>query len=158
MSSPKNFCFTVYDATTGAPKSGVAGSMTFAVYKDSGGNNLTPPTITALGGGGYAFVPTFPTNAGIYFEINTGNVPIYITGYLRPEDFNVDSIPDILVDTGALRDDTEGSWIIQTTGPDANRMVIYDRNGNVLRKFDLKHADGTPWVPPAGANTQRVLV
>jgi hypothetical protein len=158
MSSPKNFVFTVLDPATGLPKTGL--SLSFVTYKDETGANVSPPSISNItGSGGYAFTPVFPTNHGIYFEINTGNVPTIVSGYLRPEDYASDSIPDLAASLTTLLSFHQGTWIIQTAGPDANRIVYYAEDGvTVLAKFDLKHADGTAWSPVAGANTQRVKV
>ena len=42
-----------------------------------------------------------------------------------------------------LLDFAEGKFKIFTSGPDANRLVCYKINGDVLMKFDLQKADGT---------------
>lgn len=46
-----------------------------------------------------------------------------------------------------MHDETFGKWRIFTTGPDANRLVMYRPDGvTVLKKFDLKTASGAPTV------------
>lgn len=50
----------------------------------------------------------------------------------------------ILADVERLLDHAEGRWKIFVTGPDANKMVIYDRLGAVLKKFDLEDSNGDP--------------
>lgn len=162
MSSPKNFVFTVYDPATGLPKSGIVGQLSFRTYVDETGSNVTPPSISAIGGGsgGYQFTPVFPADHGLYFEIQVagGYLPLIVSGYLDPRDYALDTLPSIATDVTSLKNHQQGSWEIPTSGPDANRMVFYDLLGNVLDKYDLKHTDDTPWVPPAGANTKRIKV
>jgi hypothetical protein len=161
MSSPKNFAFTVYDPATGLPKNGIVGQLSFITYVDDTGVNVTPPAISAVAGGGYQFTPTFPTDHGIYFEIAVagGYMPLVVPGYLRPEDYAVDSIAGMVADIASLKDFQQGSWEIPTTGPDANRIVFKALDGvTVVGRYDLKHADDTAWVPPAAANTKRVKV
>lgn len=44
-----------------------------------------------------------------------------------------------------LRDEAIGKWEILTTGPDANRLVLYRVDGiTVLKKFDLQDVGGSP--------------
>lgn len=44
-----------------------------------------------------------------------------------------------------LRDEALGKWEIFTTGPDANRLVLYKSDGvTVLKKFDLANSAGSP--------------
>lgn len=46
-----------------------------------------------------------------------------------------------------MHDETLGKWQIFTTGPDANRLVIYRADGvTVLKKFDLADSTGTATV------------
>lgn len=46
-----------------------------------------------------------------------------------------------------LHDETLGKWQIFTTGPDANRLVLYRQDGvTVLKKFDLADSGGTSTV------------
>lgn len=137
MSSPKNFVFFLYDASTGAPLAGQ--TPTFSTYKDTTGANVSQPSITDLGGGAYSFVPVFPTDRGLAFVVNGGSAsPPYQGGFLRPEDYNVDILT-------LLQKYEEGRWKIFTTGADVNRLVIYDTDGTTpLIKFDLKDAAGSP--------------
>lgn len=159
MASPKIFAFIVYDATTGIPKTGAAGSFTFETYKTEAGVNQTPPSIVEIGGGGYYFTPTFVTDHGIFFVLNTANLPLRISGYLRPEDYNADDIPSLETNVTNVMQYQQGSWTIATTGPDANRMIFYAPDGiTVLQKYDLQQTDGSTWVLPAGANAKRVKV
>lgn len=134
--SPKIVVFWLYNASTGAPQAGE--TPVFSVYKDNLGNNMAQPAITAIGGGAYKFTPVFDTGEGIAFSINSGSTaePVYQSGYLRPEDYFIDDIA-VLKQIGA------GKWQIHTTGPDANRMIIYDDDGTtVLYKFDLADQGG----------------
>jgi hypothetical protein len=158
MASPQIFAFTVYDPSTGTPKTGAAGTMTFTVYRDETGANVTPPTIVEIGGGGYYFTPAFTTGHGIFFVITTGIVPAYVTGYLRPEDFNGDTLTAINANVTSLLNFQQGSWQIVTTGADAGKLVIYQPDGvTPLIKFALKHTDGSSWTAPTGANTTRTV-
>jgi hypothetical protein len=44
-----------------------------------------------------------------------------------------------------LLDYQAGKWEIKATGPDANRLILYRPDGTtVLKKFDLKNANGDP--------------
>jgi hypothetical protein len=159
MSSPKIFAFVIYDATTGLPKTGAAGSMTFEAYKTEAGVNVTPPTIVEIGGGGYYFMPVFNVDHGIFFVLNTANLPLRISGYLRPEDYATDDLPAAITNVQAIKDYQQGTWVIQTTGPDINRMVFYAPDGiTAIAKYDLQQTDGSAWVAPAGTNTKRVKV
>lgn len=46
-----------------------------------------------------------------------------------------------------LQDEALGKWQVFTTGPDANRLVLYRQDGvTVLKKFDLADANGSPAV------------
>lgn len=46
-----------------------------------------------------------------------------------------------------LQDETLGRWEVVTTGPDANRLVLYRQDGvTVLKKFNLQDASGSPTV------------
>lgn len=137
MASPKSNVFFLYDSTTGVPAAGV--TPVFYSYQDTDGNPVADPTITDLGGGAYIFTPTFPTDKGIVFTVQaTGFVPEYQSGFLRPEDYNVDLLTD-------LHEEHFGKWQIFTSGPDANRLVIYREDGiTVLKKFDLFDGIGLP--------------
>lgn len=139
MGSPKEVVFFVYDASTGAGKTGWTGSLTFDIYINDVGGAISQPTITEVGGGAYKFTPVFPANTPIICIVN-GTVAVFPqrqSFYLRPEDYLVDSIQD-------LWDEVLGKWQIFTTGPDANRLVLYRQDGSVLKKFDLTDGVGAP--------------
>lgn len=142
MASPKIEVVAVYNPTTGAPLPGVAGSLTFSVYKDDTGANVMPvPTITEIGGGLYKFTPTLPANPAraLVYVLNTGgNLPANYFRLVRPEDWNDDFINDLM-------DVALGKWQIFNSGPDANRLVLYKQDGvTVLKKFDLRDLSGNP--------------
>lgn len=147
MASPTSEVFFVYHISTGAPLTGAAGSFSFVTYKDDLGNNLTPPTITEIGGGAYKFDITHTPNRGVVYVISTGasGNPGSVARYVRPEDFNTDALPDMQDLIEAIKDYQEGKWRIFTTGPDANRLVIYAPDGTtVLKKYDLLDSAGDP--------------
>lgn len=53
------------------------------------------------------------------------------------------TVDDIQVSTDDLITIEQGRWKIHTTGPDANRLVLYQLDGTtVLKKFDLKDSSG----------------
>lgn len=170
MASPQIIEFPVFDATTGALVSGLAASLSFDVYEDETGTPLTQPGFTEIGSSGhYYFTPTFTANHAIAYSINTGanHAPTKWSGFLRPEDFNTDQIPAIGTNVASvltivqnMQQYQQGTWKIFTTGPDANRLVVYDTTGTiVLAKYDLKQSDGTTaWALPAGGNAQRLKV
>jgi hypothetical protein len=151
MASPKIEVFFVYDGT-GAPLTGL--TPTFEVYKDDLGANLTQPTITEIGGGAYKFTPVFPANRGIAYIVLTGGNPARIAKFIRPEDYNLDNadVPTSSRAASTLEGKVDellqigkGKWEIKTSGPDANRLIIYEADGTtVLRKFDLFDKDGLP--------------
>lgn len=140
MASPKLEVFFVKSTATNLPLTGAAGSMVFETYKNDLGANVTPqPTISEIGGGLYAFTPVFSDAArGIAYVITTGasGNPDRIYRYMRPEDWNADKV-DTLVSIET------GKWEIKTSGPDANRMIMYAADGvTVLYKFDLFDESG----------------
>ncbi len=138
MASPKMQLFFLTSASTGAPLPGVV--PVFTSYTDETGASITPPAITEVGGGVYKFTPVFPTDKIVVFVIDgtSATAGRYQYGYLRPEDFYEDYILD-------LYQHSFGKWIIQTTGPDANRLVLYKEDGTtVLKKFDLFDSSGAP--------------
>lgn len=138
MASPKIVIFFLFDEATGVPLTGA--TPTFDTYKDDAGVDVSQPTITEIGGGAYKFTPVFPTDKGLAFLVNggVGSAPRRQSGFLRPEDYNL----DILTDLG---DEAFGKWEIKTTGPDANRLVLYRQDGvTILKKFDLFNSVGSP--------------
>lgn len=143
MASPKIIVFWLYDATTGARLTGA--TPTFEIYQDDTGAAITPqPTITEIGGGAYKFTPVFPTDKWILYVINTGAgvIPAKKEATLRPEDYIEDALEAGLID---LTDVALGKWEVRTTGPDANRLILYREDGvTVLKKFDLTSSIGAP--------------
>lgn len=136
--SPKIVVFWLYNATTGAPAAGE--TPVFTVYKDDQGNDMAQPSITAIGGGAYKFTPVFDSGEGIAFSISSGStaLPLYQSGYLRPEDYFIDDI-------AILKQIETGKWQIHTTGPNENQLVLYDEDGvTALYTFDLADEDGNP--------------
>ncbi len=54
-------------------------------------------------------------------------------------------VDTVVLQAAAIRAFNEGRCKIHTTGPDANRLVVYDVDGvSVLAKFDLFDASGSP--------------
>ena len=143
MASPQLQLFFVLSAVTNLPLTGAAGGMSFELYRKYNGSSftdLTPPTIIEVGDGLYAFAPTFADlTAGISYVINTGSGnPQRVFGYMRPEDWNADLITTLVnIETG--------KWEIKTSGPDANKLIIYAQDGvTPLYKFQLFDSSGTP--------------
>lgn len=53
-------------------------------------------------------------------------------------------VENITATLATMLQHTEGRWKIHTSGPDANRLVIYDIDGvTALKKFNLLDASGT---------------
>lgn len=152
MASPKAKIFLVLNGSTGVPLTGAAGALSFSAYKDDLGTNLSAPAITEVGGGLYRFTPTFPASPdrAVAYVLDTGgNLPAYLSEFMRPEDWYTDSILDLF-------DGLLGKWVIFNSGPDANRLVLYRADGvTVWRKFELKDVGGSPTV---SAIFQRVPV
>ncbi len=149
MPSPKLEAFALYHQSTGAALTGQAVSMSFLVYKDDQGTNVSAPSIVEIGGGWYGFVPTLPGSAsrGLVYTLDTGpnGSPAKISRYVRPEDYNADAIPALQSDVTRLRGFAEGKWQVVAVGPDANRMVFYALDGvTVLAKFDLTDSSNIP--------------
>lgn len=150
MSSPKIITFFVFD---GANNPQLGATPTFETYKDNTGANLAQPTIFEMGGGAYYFTPIFPSNKGIAFLIDTGHNPPKLNGYARPEDYNIDnitagggasqaSVDAVQATVDLLLKIETNKWAIISTGPDSNRLVIYDNDGTTpLYKFDLKDSN-----------------
>lgn len=136
MASPKIVVFTVFNVSTGVPAPGL--TPTFTYYKDETGTIVTPPTITELGGGNYAFTPAFSSSShGIVYVLSTGANPTYLTGYLRPEDF-------FFYEIDLIRKLQTNKWSIVTTGADTNKMVFYDDDGTTpILKVALTDAAGS---------------
>jgi len=137
MASPTPEVFTVYD-NTGTPLPGVAGGMSFLTYVTEAGVAITPqPTIVDIGGGLYKFTPTVPPSGhGTCYVLSTGHQPAFYSRFIRPEDYNTDQIPDI-------RQFLFGKAQIMSTGPDANRLLIYAADGTtVLVRFALADIAG----------------
>ena len=118
------------------------------------------------------FNPGTPDESmAIFYVIScgTGVAPDLVNGYLRPEDFYTDVIEENVLSaistsdgvvTGAIstsegnitdaidlsldytKDFVEGKWAIYTTGPNANKMILYKRNDEVLKTFNLLDKDG----------------
>lgn len=149
MASPTVEIFFVYNLSTGVPLTGQAGSMSFDVYKDTSGTNLSQPAITEIGTSGvYKFTPVFadPTK-GIVYILNTGagGNPARIARFMRPEDYITDNITDIQTVLSNIKEYQQGKWQIFTSGGDNFRMVFYDTTGStVLAKYDLADDSGAP--------------
>lgn len=136
--SPHIIVFSIFSAATGAPLTGQ--TPTFLTYADETGVAITSPTISEIGGGLYKFTPTFTAGHTACFMIDTGasSASRYTFGCVRPEDFYIDYLLD-------LEDELFGKWQVFTSGPDANRLVLYRQDGvTVLKKFDLQNAAGSP--------------
>lgn len=154
MASPKIETIFFYSITTGVPLTGLV--PTFSAYKNDLGTNITQPIITEIGGGAYYFTPVFADPARAIFYILDGGAtsnPRYAARLMRPEDWNDDAIPAIqttvnatATDVAILKSYEQGRWKVVTTGPDANRLVLYSPIDNVtpLIKFDLKDNTGAP--------------
>ncbi len=161
MASPKIEVVFIYDQN-GDPLPGQTigvGEVEFLVYQDDLGAPISPPTITEVGGGAYKFTPVFPSNRGIIYIMATGTAgnPKSIAKFMRPEDFNIDNadVPTSSIGAGGIaaveaKVDTllaiaKGKWEIKLTGPDANRLIIYELDGTtVIKKFNLYDSAGLP--------------
>lgn len=142
MPSPQIEVLFFYDLSTGAPLTGL--TPVFEFYKDDLGANLTPPTITEIGGGAYKFTPAFPADPlrAVIYVVDAGATanPRRQARFVRPEDWNTD-----VFDMGDVQDAVLGKWEIKTTGPDANHLIFYRLDGvTVLKKFLLTDAAGVP--------------
>src|SRR5271165_5193094 len=129
MSSPQIVTFFVFNPNTGAPVTGLAGSMVWTTHKDETGATVTPPTIVEIGGGAYYFTPTFASPShGIAYVVTIGSShePPFISGYLRPEDYAGDLISD-------LHAVAVGKWSINTS---TNVLTLYKEDGvTILKQF-----------------------
>lgn len=163
MAAPKREVFFLYDSGTGAPLGGQAGALTFSVYKDDLGVDLAQPGFSEIAPGVYAFTIVFadPARGVIYLvDSGAGAIPAFYGRYARPQDWNDDNADTPLAALGAAiqanidaadlnttnaREFNEGKWEVKTSGPDANRLIIYAPNGvTVLKKFDLFDSAGAP--------------
>lgn len=135
MASPRIKVFAVFDGV-GAPLTGV--TPVFSYYRDDLGGALAAPAITEIGGGLYKFTPNYPVSlnrSAVYMLSTAGNSPKYYFENVRREDYAPEDARQALL----------GRWVIFTSGPDANRLVMYADDGvTVLQKFDLKDANGNP--------------
>lgn len=101
MASPQLQEFVVYDPTTGAPKTGVAigpgaTQIHFTSYTNDAGAPLAQPTISEIGGGKYSFLPVFTIDHTIDYVVSTGgNSPLYYSNFIRPEDYNIDTLTPV---------------------------------------------------------------
>ena len=148
MATPTPEIFFVFDAITGAPKAGLVGTLTFSSYKDEAGSDITPPTFTQIAAGIYKFTPSFanPGVHGIVYLINcgAGSNPPYIGRYMRSEDYAADTVPTIGSQVQDVYDSNFGEHSVNTSGPDANKLVVKRPNSSVLVKFDLFDKDNNP--------------
>lgn len=156
MPSPKIIGFFILDPVTGAPLTGL--TPTFVSYKNETGSDLSHPSFVEVGGGAYYFSPAFVAGHTIFYLVSTGGAPAYLSGILRPEDFNTDNVDTpssslatssavtaLQGDVTILKKVATGKWAIVSSGPDNNRIVFYDVDGTTpLYKFDLKDVTGVP--------------
>jgi hypothetical protein len=57
----------------------------------------------------------------------------------------LDSVATLVSQLQDLTDERFGKWVIETTGPDANRLVLYKLDGiTILKKFNLADINGDP--------------
>lgn len=163
MATPKPEIIFVYNAVTGAPLSGNAGSMSFDCYKDETGSAIGPPAITEIGSTGvYKFTPVFssPGVHGIVYILNNGAsaAPRRIARYMRSEDYYTDNsdvlsstlatasgLAAVAGDVSIIKKIETGKWAVITSGPDSNRLILYDTDGTTpLYKFDLTDSSNVP--------------
>ena len=151
MPSPQYQDFVLQDSSTGAlvvaQTIGNPG-IHFLAYTDETGAALSQPTIVNLGNGHYGFIPVFTTSHNILYSITCGSgvMPASVSGFIRPEDYNTDSldISSLSDRVDQVLDNFEGKWQIFTTGIYANSMVVYKRNGDILKIFALTDKNGNP--------------
>jgi hypothetical protein len=150
MASPAIEVLFFYSASTGAPLTGL--TPTFTTYTDTSATPVAQPVISEIGGGAYKFTPVLTASQGIVYVVDGGATasPRYQTRYIRTSDFA--GLDDVLT----LLKYAEGRYKIFTSGPDANRLVLYDTDDvTVLIKFDLYNSAGSA----AASNTyERVPV
>ncbi len=124
----------------GFPKLGVVG-LSFTTYKKDTGADVTPPSITEIGGGAYGFTPVFAdTSHGIAYVLDCGATvqPSFVARFMRPEDWITDEIQTLI--------DVEiGVWQMYDSGPHANQLILYEQDGTtIVQKFDLTDSSGNP--------------
>lgn len=145
--SPKIVVFWLYDASTGAPLAGQ--TPVFTTYKDDLGVDVSQPAISAIGGGAYKFTPVFSSGRGIAFSISSGStaLPLYQSGYLRPEDYYVDEIDGMSTSVTAIE---AAATIIKKFQTNrwkvvSNQLIIYDDDGTTpYVTFNLFDSNGSP--------------
>jgi hypothetical protein len=148
---------------------------TFSFFKKASDlTNVTPPPILEVQNGTYYFDYT-PTFDIIFEVDGGASIPTeevrYISDTISPKDTYIDgaisnvknevwdltmtghtnagtfgrAVSDTSTHVLQLRRINEGRWKIFTSGPDANRLVLYSNDGTtVLQKWDLKDAAGSP--------------
>lgn len=132
MASPQIVVFPLFDNTQ-TPWPGQ--TPTFSSYTDETGTPITPPVITEVAGGFYAFTPVFTANHGIAYMIDGGAsaVPRYQYDWIRPEDFYVDAIK-------VIKQVLLNRWKVFD-----NQLVVYDDDlTTVLATFNLFDDTGSP--------------
>jgi len=151
----------------GTPRLGVAfGSVVCTVVKADGTTSTFTPTSpqwTARNADGFfnsgcytLIIPAAQTGVVGVLElgVSVSGCQNYVAQYLVVSEDSADvydklvvvegKVDDIKVDTEYLAKVEQGRWKIFTTGPDANRLVLYDLDGTtVLKKFDLKDSSGS---------------
>lgn len=75
-------------------------------------------------------VATIPTNPLLTNDVRLN----YLDSSISTMSAKVDVLHHVAV----------GKWEIKTVGADANRLILYDTSGVVLKKFDLRDASGLP--------------
>lgn len=169
MASPKLETIALYNPATGLPLTGQASFMSFDSYVDDTGSALSAPIITEIGASGvYKFTPVFANPAkGISYILNcgTGANPPRTARYMRPEDWNADNanvlsstlatassvstingtLTTIQTIVQSISDVELGKWVVSTSGPTANQLLLYKPDGTTLiATFDLQDQNGVP--------------
>jgi hypothetical protein len=169
VATPTSEIFFVYNLTDGTPRGGLVGTLAFSFYKDETGADVSPPTFTQIAPGAYKFTPVFPSPGvhGIVYMINAGagSNPPFIARYMRSEDYASDGVPAIATSVTGIASTTTstasdvttikpkiqdlhdmdfGQHSVNTSGPDANKLVVKRPDTTVLQKFALTDKDGNP--------------
>ena len=140
----------------GTPVSAVAaGSITVQIVKSDGTTySYTPtgPDWSIFNSGASAGSGTYQLRLTTTDTNTTGSL-MYIVKAAATDAFvgSIKIVANEEADTYTrvvdLHDETLGKWQIFTTGPDANRLVLYRQDGTtVLKKFDLADSGGTATV------------